>query len=124
MPNFIKKTAAWQTITDTFPGIGKEFMPSLDEGSFLLMPTTMPHASIGEVLEVLQYQDRAISSIPEVTEVVGKLGRAETPLDPAPVSMIETVINYAPEYIVDNRGRRPSDWVKNQTIVFMVGFGF
>jgi Cu(I)/Ag(I) efflux system membrane protein CusA/SilA len=87
-------------------GLGKEFMPPLDEGSYLFMPTTMPHASIGESLDVLQKQDLAISSLPEVYSVVGKLGRAETSLDPAPVSMIETVVNYYPEYLVDERGRR------------------
>jgi len=93
-------------IAREFPGLGKEFMPPLDEGSFLFMPTTMPHASIGEALDVLQKQDTAISSIPEIESVVGKIGRAETPLDPAPVSMIETVINYKPEFIVDRSGRR------------------
>jgi Cu(I)/Ag(I) efflux system membrane protein CusA/SilA len=89
-----------------FPGLGKEFMPDLDEGSFLYMPTTMPHASIGEVLEVLQTQDKAFLSIPEIESVVGKLGRVESPLDPAPISMIETVINYHPEYRLDESGRR------------------
>ncbi|MFT5130856.1 MAG: Cu(I)/Ag(I) efflux system membrane protein CusA/SilA [Rhodothermales bacterium] len=79
-------------------GLGKEFMPDLDEGSFLFMPTTMPHASIGESLDVLQKQDMGFSAIPEIESAVGKLGRAETPLDPAPVSMIETVINYHSEY--------------------------
>ena len=88
-----------------FPGLGKEFMPPLDEGSFLFMPTTMPHASIGEALDVLQKQDKAISGLPEVETVVGKLGRAETALDPAPISMFETVINYRPEYLPDPRGR-------------------
>ncbi|MFH1613720.1 MAG: efflux RND transporter permease subunit [Planctomycetota bacterium] len=87
-------------------GLGKEFMPPLDEGAFLYMPTTMPHASIGEALDVLQKQDTAFQSIPEVGSVVGKIGRAETPLDPAPVSMVETVINYKPEYILDKDGRR------------------
>ncbi|MDP8247637.1 MAG: efflux RND transporter permease subunit [Candidatus Tritonobacter lacicola] len=86
--------------------LGKEFMPPLDEGSFLWMPTTMPHASIGEALDVLQKQDMLINSIPEVESVVGKLGRAETPLDPAPISMIETVIHYKPEYITDKEGHR------------------
>ena len=81
-------------------------MPPLDEGSFLWMPTTMPHASIGEVLDVLQKQDAAIAQIPEVESVVGKLGRAETPLDPAPISMIETVVNYRAEYLTDEAGRR------------------
>jgi len=87
-------------------GLGKEFMPPLDEGSFLYMPTTMPHASIGEALDVLQKQDVAFQSIPEIESVVGKIGRAETPLDPAPVSMVETVINYKPEYITDKAGNR------------------
>ena len=82
----------------------EEFMPNLDEGSFLWMPTTMPHASIGEVIDVIQKQDRAIRTIPEVDTVVGKLGRVESPLDPAPISMIETVINYKPEYITDEKG--------------------
>ncbi|MHC4424088.1 MAG: efflux RND transporter permease subunit, partial [Planctomycetota bacterium] len=87
-------------------GLGKEFMPPLDEGSFLYMPTTMPHASIGEALDILQKQDVAFQSIPEVDTVVGKIGRVESPLDPAPISMVETVINYKPEYILDRDGRR------------------
>jgi len=87
-------------------GLGKEFMPPLDEGSFLYMPTTMPHASIGEALDVLQKQDIAFQSIPEIESVVGKIGRAETPLDPAPISMVETIINYKSEYILDKDGRR------------------
>jgi Cu(I)/Ag(I) efflux system membrane protein CusA/SilA len=87
-------------------GLGKEFMPPLDEGSFLYMPTTMPHASIGEALDVLAKQDMAFGSIPEVESVVGKIGRVESALDPAPISMVETVINYKPEYILDKDGRR------------------
>ncbi|MBA7654933.1 Multidrug resistance protein MdtC [subsurface metagenome] len=87
-------------------GLGKEFMPPLDEGSFLYMPTTMPHASIGECLDVLQKQDMAFQSIPEIELAVGKIGRVESALDPAPISMVETVINYKPEYILDKDGRR------------------
>jgi len=101
---------ARERLTALFPGMGKEFMPSLDEGSFLYMPTTMPHASIGEALDVLSKLDMAISSIPEVESVVGKLGRAESPLDPAPVSMIETVVNYKSEYGVDEDGNRVRQW--------------
>ncbi|MBN1795109.1 MAG: efflux RND transporter permease subunit [Sedimentisphaerales bacterium] len=86
-------------------GLGKEFMPPLDEGSFLYMPTIMPHASIGEALDVLQKQDTAFQSIPEVESVAGKIGRVESPLDPAPISMVETVINYKSEYIVDKDGK-------------------
>lgn len=89
----------------TVPGLGREFMPALDEGSFLLMPTTMPHASIGEALDVLSQQDKSIAAIPEVDSVVGKIGRAESALDPAPVSMIETIINYKSEFRTDENGR-------------------
>lgn len=99
MPDSIVKSVEKQ-----FPGLGKEFMPSLDEGSYLYMPTTMPHASIGEVLDVLKKQDLAFGNIPEVEGAVGKLGRAETPLDPAPVSMIETVINYKSRFLKDDKG--------------------
>ncbi len=106
MPDFIRSTSPYVSLNHAFPGLGKEFMPDLDEGSFLYMPTTMPHASIGEALDILQLQDKAFSAIPEIESVVGKLGRAESPLDPAPISMIETVINYKPEYVVDKNGRR------------------
>jgi len=106
MPGFVRSNAVYSSLRHTFPGLGKEFMPDLDEGSFLYMPTTMPHASIGEVLDILQLQDRAFTAIPEIESVVGKLGRVDSPLDPAPVSMIETVINYMPEYVVDQSGHR------------------
>lgn len=84
--------------------MGKEFMPPLDEGSFLYMPTTMPHASMSEALDQLKKLDMAVSSIPEVEMAVGKLGRADSPLDPAPISMYENIINYKPEYKVDKDG--------------------
>ncbi len=99
-------TQAHWTLAKSWEGLGKEFMPPLDEGSFLYMPTTMPHASIGEALDVLQIQDKRIMSIPEVEMVVGKIGRVDSPLDPAPVSMIETIINYKPEYLTDDDGHR------------------
>ncbi|MCP4639391.1 MAG: efflux RND transporter permease subunit [bacterium] len=106
VPEPVRETRVWSKVYHAFPGLGKEFMPPLDEGSFLYMPTTMPHASIGEVLDVIQLQDQRIASIPEVDTVVGKIGRVDSALDPAPLSMIETVINYKPEYIVDKDGRR------------------
>ncbi len=89
-----------------FPGLGREFMPALDEGSFLWMPTLMPHASMGEALDVMARQNAAFEAIAEVESVVGKIGRVESALDPAPISMFETVINYRPEYVVDAAGRR------------------
>ncbi len=104
-PDGLRQSTPWQAVDRVFPGFGKEFMPTLDEGSFLYMPTIMPHASIGEAQDTLQILDAAIDAIPEVSSVVGKLGRAETPLDPAPISMFETVVNYHPEYRTDVDGR-------------------
>lgn len=106
VPESLHASRFWTAGVRAFPGLGKEFMPDLDEGSFLYMPTTAPHASIGEVLDVLKKQDMAFQAIPEIESVVGKLGRVDSPLDPAPVSMIETVINYKPEYITDQDGHR------------------
>jgi Cu(I)/Ag(I) efflux system membrane protein CusA/SilA len=102
----VRQTTLWVDASHALPGLGKEFMPPLDEGSFLYMPTTMPHASIGEAMDVLQKQDMALRAIPEVESVVGKIGRVESALDPAPVGMIETVINYKPEYMTDKDGAR------------------
>lgn len=106
LPGFVRTFPPVSAIAHTFPGLGKEFMPPLDEGAFLYMPTTMPHASIGEVADVLAKQDMSFSAIPEIASAVGKLGRVESPLDPAPVSMIETIINYYPQYLTDDDGRR------------------
>ncbi len=105
LPRWFNQSAPVAYLVHKFPGLGKEFMPPLDEGSYLYMPVTMPHASIGEVLNILQRQDRAITAIPEVERAVGKLGRVESPLDPAPISMIETVVNYKPEFLTDGDGR-------------------
>ena len=106
LPEPVRRLGPVAQLGHRFPGLGKEFMPNLDEGSYLWMPTTMAHASIGEALDVLQKQDMAFQEIPEIESVVGKLGRAETPLDPAPISMIETVIAYKSEYQTDASGRR------------------
>jgi Cu(I)/Ag(I) efflux system membrane protein CusA/SilA len=67
--------------------LGSEFMPPLDEGSLLYMPSTMPGISVGEAQRVLQYTDGIIKGFPEVDRVLGKAGRAETATDPAPLSM-------------------------------------
>lgn len=107
MPRLVSQSSPGVFMARLFPGIGKEFMPPLDEGSYLYMPVTMPHASIGEVLDILQRQDKALKRIPEVKTVVGKLGRVESPLDPAPISMIETVIDYKTEYFVSDDGSTP-----------------
>ena len=106
MPDIITKTKTWQSIDETFPGIGKEFMPSLDEGSFLLMPTTMPHSGVQENIDVIRLLDKKVNNIPEVDNVVGKWGRVKSALDPAPISMFENVINYKSEYILNEKGHR------------------
>ncbi|MEJ2604928.1 MAG: CusA/CzcA family heavy metal efflux RND transporter [Gammaproteobacteria bacterium] len=77
--------------------LGAEFMPPLDEGDWMYMPTTRPGLSIGEAAQLLQQTDRLIKSVPEVAQVFGKIGRAETATDPAPLTMIETLIRFKPE---------------------------
>lgn len=86
--------------------MGQEFMPSLNEGSFLLMPTSMPHTGIEQNLEYVEQLDRRLASIPEVEVAIGKWGRVNSALDPAPVQMFENTINYRPEYILDENGHR------------------
>ncbi|MGB3776654.1 MAG: efflux RND transporter permease subunit, partial [Leeuwenhoekiella sp.] len=85
---------------------GKEFMPALNEGTFLLMPTSLPHAGVEENKRVLQQLDMAVASIPEIETVVGKSGRTESALDPAPLSMYENIIQYEAEYMRDENGDR------------------
>ncbi len=89
-----------------FQGIGREFMPALDEGSFLLMPSAMPHAGTQENARNLRMLDMAVTAIPEVETVVGKAGRVESALDPAPLPMYENVILYKSEYKTDEDGNR------------------
>lgn len=89
-----------------FLKLGSEFMPPLYEGSLFYMPVTVPAASISEVSRLLQIQDRLLKQIPEVAQVFGKAGRAETATDPAPLEMFETVINLKPE----------SEWRKGMTV--------
>ena len=85
---------------------GKEFMPSLNEGSFLLMPTSMPHSGVEENKRVLQQLDMAVATIPEIKTVVGKAGRVESSLDPAPLSMYENLIQYKSEFMLNDDGER------------------
>lgn len=102
----VRAQKTYSNLAHTFPGIGKEFMPSLGEGAFLLMPTSMPHAGLEQNRQTLRLLDMAVTAIPEIKSVVGKFGRTESALDPAPISMYENVINYKSEYITDQNGRR------------------
>ena len=76
--------------------LGSEFMPDLDEGDLLYMPSTFPAVSIGKAHEILQQTDKLIATVPEVKRVFGKIGRAETATDPAPLTMVETTIQLRP----------------------------
>lgn len=117
-----RQTAIWQGPAKTFPGTGKEFMPSLNEGSFLLMPTSMPHSSIEKNLEYIETLDKRLSAIPEVEIAVGKWGRVNSALDPAPIQMFENTINYRPEYILNENGHRMRFKVdKDNNFVFKNG---
>lgn len=106
-----------------FPGIGKEFMPSLNEGSFLLMPTSMPHSSIEKNLQYIEKLDKRLLTIPEVEVAVGKWGRVNSALDPAPVQMFENTINYRSEYILDGNGHRMRFEVDNEGAFKLIGGG-
>ena len=86
--------------------LGVEFMPGLDEGDLLYMPSTLPSLSIGKAAELLQQTDRLIKQVPEVKRVFGKIGRADTATDPAPLTMIETTIQLHPR----------EDWREGQTL--------
>ena len=108
LPKPIKNTEVWASLEKTFPGVGNEFMPALNEGSFLLMPTTMPHSSVTENMETQANLNRHLMSIPEIESSVGKWGRVNSALDPAPISMYENTINYVPEYLQNEEGHRIS----------------
>jgi Cu(I)/Ag(I) efflux system membrane protein CusA/SilA len=100
--------AAVLVVISTVPAylsLGHEFMPRLNEGTILYMPTTLPGISVAEASNWLQAQDRVLMTFPEVVQVHGKAGRAETSTDPAPLSMVETVVNLKP----------PSEWRPGMT---------
>src|SRR4029077_20601327 len=105
---FVIGAAAALTIVTlpVFMHLGSEFMPPLREGSLFYMPTTMPGISIGEAQKMLQASNRAIKRFPEVDRVLGKAGRADTSPDPAPLSMLETVITLKPA----SEWRRVDTW--------------
>ncbi|WP_348675175.1 CusA/CzcA family heavy metal efflux RND transporter [uncultured Abyssibacter sp.] len=86
--------------------LGSEFMPPLDEGDWMYMPTTRPGISVGKARQVLQQTDKLIKSVPEVESVFGKIGRADTATDPAPLTMIETTITFKPQ----------SEWREGMTL--------
>jgi Cu(I)/Ag(I) efflux system membrane protein CusA/SilA len=90
------------------PRLGREFMPPLDEGTILEMPTSIARTSIEQAGEDLRFRDSVLRTFPEVASVVGKAGRADTPTDPAPPEMIETMINLLPHELWPRRGADPA----------------
>ncbi|MCI0401484.1 MAG: efflux RND transporter permease subunit [Gammaproteobacteria bacterium] len=97
-PRTLITLAVLATVVGLWPltKLGTEFMPELDEGDLMYMPTTFPSVSAGKAQELLQQTDKLIRTVPEVEQVFGKIGRAETATDPAPLEMIETVIRFKP----------------------------
>ncbi len=113
-----KKTigAAVLIVLTTIPvyfRLGREFMPPLNEGTVLYMPTTLPGISVTEARNLLLVQDRILMTFPEVHTVFGKAGRAETSTDPAPFSMMETTIHLKPK----------EEWRGKNALVFILGAG-
>jgi len=92
----LARTAPDRWLRERLPGLGSAFLPPLDEGSLLFMPSILAQGGLGESLQVMRMQNRQIADIPEVQAVMGKLGRAETALDPAPIGMVETVVVLKP----------------------------
>jgi Cu(I)/Ag(I) efflux system membrane protein CusA/SilA len=103
--NFISSLPTPHSPLPTFTGFGSEFMPTLEEGSLLFMPVMLPATSLTEVKRIMAWQDKVMSEYPEVEMSAGKLGRADTATDPAPVEMIETTITLKP----------PSQWRPGMT---------
>ena len=93
----------WNRTADLVQGFGKEFMPPLNEGALLHMPVLLPKTGLKEIQRVMAWQDTVIAAAPEIETVAGKLGRFETPTDPAPTEMLETTITLRPEWISTNR---------------------
>jgi Cu(I)/Ag(I) efflux system membrane protein CusA/SilA len=108
------------TTVPAYLSLGHEFMPRLNEGTILYMPTTLPGISVAEASNWLRAQDRVLMTFPEVVQVHGKAGRAETSTDPAPLSMVETVVNLKPpsEWRSKDRwySRWAPEWLKNAVL--------
>ncbi|HMJ90432.1 MAG TPA: efflux RND transporter permease subunit, partial [Candidatus Acidoferrum sp.] len=101
----VQKLRDWNLprIAKATKGMGREFMPPLNEGSLLFMPVLFPSTSLTEIKRIMAWQDKVMSDMPEVLSVAGKLGRGETATDPAPIEMIETTIMLKPEYLATNK---------------------
>ncbi len=104
-------------------GVGEEFMPSLNEGSFLLMPTSMPHTGVEQNLDYVEKLDKRLAAIPEIETAIGKWGRVNSALDPAPIQMFENTINYRPEYILNDNGYRERFKVNRKGAFLLKGGG-
>ncbi len=109
----VRSTAIWRFFSGLFPGLRKEFMPALDEGCFLLMPSLPPDVSIAEAAALLQKLDAGVRAIPEVSMVVGKVGRAGTALDTTSISVVEAIVHYKPKFLLTKDGRRVRQWRKH-----------
>ncbi|MEM8896796.1 MAG: efflux RND transporter permease subunit [Bacteroidota bacterium] len=101
----IAANQTYMAVKSWFPGLSRGYLPQLNEGAFLYMPSSATHLSFSQNLETLSLMDQHLANIPEVKHSLGKLGRASSALDPAPVSMFENLITLQPEYVSDTEGR-------------------
>ncbi len=97
------RASGWHRTANLVQGFGREFMPPLNEGSLLFMPVLLPSTGLTEIQRIMAWQDQVMAGVPEIETVAGKLGRFETPTDPAPTEMLETTITLKPEYLSTNR---------------------
>ena len=97
------RDGGWDRTATLAQGFGREFMPPLNEGSLLHMPVLLPKTGLKEIQRVMSWQDKVMAGVPEIETVAGKLGRFETPTDPAPTEMLETTITLKPQWISTNR---------------------
>src|SRR5439155_16045187 len=100
-----------------FPKLGVSFMPPLDEGTTLDMPVTVPRVSVTQAADDLKHRDGLLRGFPEVESVIGKAGRADTPTDPAPLDMFETIINFRPKALWPKRVLKFNDAIQQTRAV-------
>ena len=106
IPKSKSQNALFDYFQEKMPGLSSEFMPALDEGAFLLMPTSLPYTGVSQNREMLQILNKVTKNIPEIDKVLGKAGRVASAIDPAPISMFENIIYYKSEFIEDEYGSR------------------
>ena len=108
--SWLRDSGAWRKASQIFPGLQTDVTPTIQEGSFVFTPATMPHASTTEATDVLQKLTQAIRNIPEVRQVVGKVGRAQSALDANSMTQLEILVQYKAKYTRNKDGEKVRQW--------------